>query len=63
MIKLLCAVTIIINNTSVWNKTDSSSLSSAKKRCVTMFADSPCLKKFIKKEHNVYWAICTGEKK
>lgn len=28
------------------------------KRCVYYFPDSPCLKKFIKKEENDYWAIC-----
>lgn len=56
---LICPTTIIENNTSTWTNTDKQSLSSAKKRCKVYYPDSPCLKKFIKKEESVYWAICS----
>lgn len=42
-------------------KEDSKMLEYAKTRCIKIYTDSPCLKKFIKKDKRVYWAICGGE--
>ena len=34
------------------------SLSRAKKHCSELYPEAPCLKKFIKREELVFWAIC-----
>ena len=58
MTLLVCAATIIVNNTKSWTETDKRSLSYAKTRCEQIYKDAPCLKKFTKKEELVYQAIC-----
>jgi len=40
-----------------WNNTDENNMLYAKKRCPKV-TGLPCLKKFTKKEPQVYWAIC-----
>jgi hypothetical protein len=37
---------------------DEQALASAKLRCQVYFPDAPCLKKFMKKRHQVYHALC-----
>lgn len=37
---------------------DKQALESAKLRCQVHFPEAPCLKKFMKKRHQVYHAIC-----
>ncbi len=54
-----CLATIILNiSKESWNKEDKQSLLIAKKRCSSLYVNSPCLKKFIKVEANTYRAIC-----
>jgi hypothetical protein len=53
-----CPPTKIVNHTSEWNDVDQKSLKSASERCVIKYPDSPCLKTFVKREEQVYWAIC-----
>jgi hypothetical protein len=54
-----CPATVIVNETVLpWNETDQAGLVTATKRCSFYYKNSPCLKKFIKKEVNAYHAIC-----
>ena len=54
-----CPKTIVVNESDeAWNSKDQQSLEHATKRCAEKFPDAPCLKKFTKKEPQVYWAIC-----
>lgn len=54
-----CALAILINLTQhPFNNTDLKHIVTAKSRCGQIYKDSPCLKKFIKREKKVYWAIC-----
>lgn len=56
---LLTCLTIKINKTAEpWNSFDNLSLNRAKSRCVVYYPQSPCLKKFIKKQPKHYLAIC-----
>lgn len=55
---VLCAAVQIINLTDSWVKIDDQNLAVAEKRCTELYPNSPCLKKFIKKEERVYQAIC-----
>lgn len=57
---LLCPGTRMVNETGeAWNGSDLRSKTRAVHVCRTKYAPrSPCLVTFIKKEPNVYWAIC-----
>jgi hypothetical protein len=60
---LTCAITILVGfPSSGLNKDDRAALKTATKRCTEIYPEAPCLKKFIKREVRVYWAIC-GEGK
>ena len=41
-----------------WNKIDQRNFESAIVRCGQKFEKSPCLKRFVKRDVQVYWAIC-----
>lgn len=61
---LICLTTLLLNITNIeFNKQDYNALKRAKYVCRSdaRYKDTPCLKKFLKKETRVYWAIC-GEK-
>jgi len=60
-VNLICIATILVN-ISLVNKDDVNALTAATKRCSEIYPEAPCLKKFIKREERVYWAIC-GESK
>lgn len=53
-----CPKPQIINETINWTSNDTISYNSARINCVKHYPKSPCLKKFIKKEYQTYWAIC-----
>ena len=53
-----CPETVVENRTDEWNLQDMQTLARAKQRCVEIYPDSPCLKKFIKKDNTTYNAIC-----
>lgn len=55
---LVCAAAIIENSTNMWNKQDEKHLEVATKRCGQLYAGSPCVKIFRKKEEGVYAVIC-----
>jgi len=55
---ILCAFAVIINYTSTWIEIDNINMRAATKRCKIYYPKSPCLVKFIKKEEQVYHAIC-----
>ena len=52
----MCIATIIVNMTPTWELTDTKALKRAEYVCQTRYKS--CLKKFIKKEKQVYHAIC-----
>ena len=58
---LVCAAVILIGFQSPLNTDDLNALKAATKRCAEIYPEAPCLKKFIKKEERVFWAIC-GER-
>lgn len=61
---LICAVTILVGFKVTLDKNDRDALSAATQNCSKYYPEAPCLKKFIKREELVYWAICgEGEKK
>lgn len=62
VLTLVCGNTIIINNTKVWSANDDKALKEASRRCGEKFESSPCLKKFIKYDTNIYGALCTSYK-
>ncbi len=53
-----CPPIKIINETLTWNENDGRVLRSTIRRCPVKYPDSPCLKKFWKKEEMTYWALC-----
>lgn len=64
--KFLCITTMLLNQSSFYfgsDKRDLSSLKRATEVCKTdeRYKDQPCLRKFLKRENGVYWALC-GEK-
>lgn len=62
MFLLLCIPTQMINNTHyAWNQDDYRSMKQASITCKMQYKNDPCLKKFIKKEQYVFWAICGKE--
>lgn len=57
-----CSETIVINQSKdPWNSKDEYQLNYSKKRCGEIFINSPCLKKFVKRKVQTYWAICGKE--
>ena len=58
---LTCPKTIVINKAIIWDQSDTQMLDTAKKRCGEIYPDAPCLKKFIKKDEDSYWAICGAQ--
>lgn len=57
----LCLATILINLTSFpWNSHDKETLERARQTCKTdiRYADTPCLKRFVKTGERDYRAIC-----
>lgn len=56
----VCAATILVNQSSEpWNDKDKQAQARATKVCKERYGpQSPCLKKFTKREPQVYWAIC-----
>lgn len=64
MLSLFCPVVIMVNLTALpWTELDNRNLVVAKSRCSELYPNSPCLKKFIKKDRGVYNAICTNLQK
>ena len=58
VVALSCPNTKVINETKAWNYQDALTLGKAVNRCKEIYPEAPCLKKFIKKGDNRYWAIC-----
>lgn len=58
---LICAATLLIGFKFPMTKEDKLAYRSAKARCSVHYPDAPCLKKFIKREEQTYWAICGRE--
>lgn len=61
---LICLATMLVNITNInFTDQDLKALKRAEYVCGhdARYKDTPCLKKFLKKETRVYWAIC-GEK-
>lgn len=57
-----CPKPTIVNLTKQWTPQDQENLDFAKTRCGHFYPNSPCLKKFIKKETRTYSIICSGNK-
>lgn len=55
---MTCPETIIDNRTNEWTPYDMQTLAHAKVRCGEIYPDSPCVKKFIKKDESTYNVIC-----
>ena len=56
---LICATVILINNTKLpWNAHDFEMRDRAKTRCSELYPESPCLKKFYKRNFQDYFALC-----
>ena len=55
---LVCAATVIVNHTDVWDEQDKAVVKEASKRCGQIFPDAPCLKKIVKLEDNSYQIYC-----
>lgn len=53
-----CPETIIDNRTNEWTPYDMQTLARARVRCGEIYPDSPCVKKFIKKDASTYNVIC-----
>ena len=61
---LICLTTMLVNITNInFTDQDLKALKRAEYVCShdARYSDTPCLKKFLKKDTRVYWAIC-GEK-
>ncbi len=61
---LTCLATIIFNNTNApINSKDIQNLNRAVHVCKTdvRYKKTPCLKEFLKKDKQVYWALCGKE--
>ena len=55
---LICVATILVGFSEPMSKDDTNALKTATNNCSKYFPEAPCLKKFIKREELVYWAIC-----
>lgn len=60
---LSCPDVVLINqNKEPWNDFDAKVIESARARCIEIYPDAPCLKKFYKRPtEQSYWAICGKE--
>jgi hypothetical protein len=59
LVSLSCPKTVMDNRTNFpWNKHDAETLEYAKKRCVQIYSDSPCVKYFKKWGKQDYSVIC-----
>jgi len=54
----VCLSPSVDNHTKDWTDIDRQSFTRAHKRCGEKFPKSPCLVKFIKKDFQVYNAVC-----
>ena len=63
MMMMKCPNTIIVNESEEWNKIDALQFESSRKRCGEIYPDAPCLKWFVKKAENTYWAVCGKQMK
>lgn len=61
-IKNRCPMTVVINHTDRWTNGDQRALNRAKNRCVIVYQDAPCLKRFDKLADLRYTALC-GQKR
>ena len=63
-IMFMCPLTIVINQSNEEiTSYDMDKMLFNRKRCKVAFKDAPCLKKFIKRSHQNYWAICGKKEK
>ena len=54
-----CPTTMLRDDSKLdWQESDAIHALTAQRRCQEKFPLSPCLKTFIKRDTNVYWAIC-----
>lgn len=61
---LNCPQTIMINRTKErWSEWDRSRMNYCQKRCSKEYDDAPCLKRFYKTSHQVYFCLCGKGKK
>jgi len=59
LLALSCPKTQYINQTNeAWNPHDIEVSEYCSKRCGMEYSDAPCLKRFIKKNHNDYYCGC-----
>ena len=59
LMSVVCAATLLVNESKEkWIPFDMAMQTEARERCRKEYPDTPCLKKFIKKDIQVYWAIC-----
>lgn len=59
VLALSCPAPVIENISGLaWNAEDQKTLDAAKKRCVQIWADAPCVKWFQKREKLMYRVIC-----
>lgn len=55
---IIMCLTIIVNNTSIWNPDDQKHLDRARVRCGELYPDAPCVKKFEKVKELQYRVTC-----
>lgn len=53
-----CRQVIVYNHTDQWTNGDQRALNRARNRCVIIYPDAPCLKRFDKLEPLRYTALC-----
>lgn len=53
-----CPVTLVTNHTGKWTNGDHRALNRARNRCVMVYPDAPCLKRFDKLDVMRYTALC-----
>jgi len=58
---IMCPTPNIENHTTEWTAVDKATLEKAIKRCGEIFPDAPCVKRFIKKEDQIYNVVCGGK--
>ncbi len=57
---VICPQVKIENHTDVWTSYDQSVLDRSRIRCGEIYNDAPCVKRFIKKEEQLYNVVCVG---
>lgn len=63
LMAMKCPDATLLGFDSKLNLIERQSLSRAKNHCSELYPEAPCLKKFIKREELVFWAICGEESK